>query len=752
MIKNVDEFEQGEIEQNIYNNKIRVPDILLEEFQNIITIERIRFLYNRLKLHEIKGYVTYDKYFESMKETFDEITKNKMDKLYKENKIKNTYYKLGKSIEDSLDEIYELYFIRFREVKCFIKNDKTVFYLTDYKPENYISSYNLICSLTIFLKSSFENKIKLLFDLSDVDEDGFLNEKEIRHMITTCNFLFCEERNHIDTNSSILAQSLMNFKVNDILKQILYEPGNLYLILEEERYINFDLLYNSIIKVKDYKYNILPSFVNLKYCLKNVKKEKVIKVEDKFKKDFISVSSALFTQKSFHINRGLYKNLSSPFLGNIIKPKKVTDENDKHNSNNKCELPNINKTYFYNRKSILKTTLHNFNNNNLNNKKLSQTPNPSISSLFGKTVFASVKIPSSRNIKKSKNKLIIEKRKTLKDLLRETTIIDINDDKDTKNKTMKHFNRSNYYNQPDKEAKYIFEAYFDKIRNIEVKPGVIQFIGGNSEKDRDKDNVAGPQNSNSGNNMNLKNIISNININNINNKSIRKISEEKNYSNYKKMFSFSDKSLIGNNNDLQNSVIKEEKSIDEKENDNDKGTKTIKKFKLIGAKNITNKTPNKHNKFISNTVKREDKKHSTGLKLIPNGEQMVKIRNYSFHKRGSVFRRRIIHTTNQKNAIKIQKSLMNTNLIGTNKYKTLDEVFKEINNQENKFNNDSYGGFGIGLLKVENKIFEEQNDLKKLLGYGDKKAKPISFGKGYLTRFARHNSEKNIVFEKNQKV
>ena len=218
------------------------------------------------------------------------------------------------------------------------------------------------------------------------------------------------------------------------------------------------------------------------------------------------------------------------------------------------------------------------------------------------------------------------------------------------------------------------------------------------------------------------------------------------------MFSFSDRSILGSNQDLQNSVIKEEKSSEEKENDNDKGIKIIKKLKLINTKKTANKTPNKNNKYISNTVKRDNKKNLTGFKLIPNPKSMTKSRNNSFHKRTSIFRRKIIHVTNPKISVKIQKSILNTNLKEINRYKTLDEVFKEINNQENKFNNDSFVGFGMGLLKIANNIFEEQNDLKKILGYGDKKAKPISFGKGYLTRFARHNSGKNIVIGKKQKV
>ena len=757
MSKNVDEFELGETDQDMNNNKITIPDIFLEEFHKNITMERLKFLYNKLKLYEIKGFVTHDKYFESMKETFAESIKNKINKLYTENKIKNTYLNLGKNIDDCLNELFELYFKRFREVKCLIKNDKTVFYLTDYKPENNINTYKLICSLTVLMKSSFDNKIKLLFELTDIDEDGFLNEAEIRNMITTCNFLFCEESNHINTNSSILAQSLMTFKVNDILKQILYEQGNLYLVLEKERYINFNLLYKSIIKVKDYKYNVLPSFVNLKYCLKNIKKEKIIKVDDKFKKDFISVSSSLFSQKGIHANRELYTNSSTPNLGKILKPRKIQEENYKHNSTTNIELPNINKNFFYKRESVLRNTLPNFNNKNAKNNKLPETPNSPSQNIFSKTVFGALKNISSRNSKKSKTKLIIEKRKTLKDLLKETTIIDINNGKDKKAKTLKNFNRSSYYNKENTEAKYIFEAYFDKIKNIEVKPGVIKFVGGNIDKEKDKDKDKEKESSNSGSTRNLNNVVNNTNINNINNinnitnKSNRKISEEKNTNKYIKMFSFSEKSLLGSNKDFQNSIIKEEISSEEKDNDDYNKTKAKKKYKIINPQNKSNKSNNKTSIKTPIILKRDDKKNLTGFKLIPNPENVVKNRNYSFHKRASVFRRKIITVSNPKNAVKIQKSIMSTNLKNVNIYKTLDEVFKEINTQESKFNNDSYGGFGNNLLNIAKKIFEEQNELKKLLGFGDKKAKPISFGGGYLARFSRTSSDKNIISENEQR-
>ena len=434
MNKNEEEYTTGIINKQ---NLIIVPDLYFEEFLDSITESRIKSLYLKFKLYESKGYITHDKYLLSMKETFDEPIKASLKKKFDdinyniENPIDTT-----STMEKYINEIYELYFERFREIKCIIKNNKTVFYLTDFKMENFISSYNLICSLIIFFKSCFENKIKLLFKLTDIDEDGFLNENEITHMIATCNFLFCEESNIINTNSSILSQSLMNIRVKNILKEILYDPGNLYIILEEEKYINFESLYNSIKLVKDYKYKIIPWYVNLKQCLNNIKKEKIIQINDKYKRDFIKISSSLFSNRSMGIHRNfkLKKNFSAPYLNTILKMKKIIKNND---SNNQLELPNINKNFFYRKNSISKLTINN--------------------SSFNKT--------SDINKPTTNAKLVIEKKKTFKELLRETTIIEMEDEKNKNIETNKNFNKNNYYNHDIREVKYIFEANFDKIRN-----------------------------------------------------------------------------------------------------------------------------------------------------------------------------------------------------------------------------------------------------------------------------------------------
>ena len=487
----------------VINNKrnIIIPDIYLEEFLNSITENRIRSLYLKMKLYESKGYITHEKYLLSMKETFDDPIKIQVKKKFDDMKYdKNPTIDSDINIENYINEIYELYFLRFREIKCIMKNNKTVFYLTDFKFENFINSYNVICSLIIFFKSTFENKIKILFNLTDIDEDGFLNENEIKQMIATCNFLFCEEGNIINTNSSILAQSLMNIKVNNILKEILYDPGNLYIYLEEEKYINFDLLFRSIKLVKDYKYRIIPCYVNLKQCLSNVKKEKLIQINDKYKHDFITVSSSLFANKSMGSHRSLryHKNFSVPYLSTIIKPKKITKNND---TNNQLELPNINKNFFNKRNSVVRFTKKSSFNALYKNKKNENNVTNLNNSIFSKT--------SELNRQNNKNKLIIEKKKSFRELLRESTIIELEDEKNKNSETNKNFNKSSYYNHDNREIKYIFEANFDKIKNIEVEPGLIKFINGNMEN-----NLSNNSNASSSHNiLKSKNLINNIEYN-----------------------------------------------------------------------------------------------------------------------------------------------------------------------------------------------------------------------------------------------
>ena len=699
----------------VINNKrnIIIPDIYLEEFLNSITENRIKTLYLKLKLYESKGYITDEKYLQCMKETFDEPIKIQIKK-----KFDDMRYDMNQNIDSDINivtymnEIYELYFLRFREIKCIMKNNKTVFYLTDFKLENYISTYNVICSIIIFFKSTFENKIKILFNLTDVDEDGFLNEIEIKQMIATCNFLFCEEGNIINTNSSILAQSLMNIKVNNILKEILYDPGNLYIYLEEEKYINFDLLFRSIKLVKDYKYRIIPCYVNLKQCLNNVKKEKIIAINDKYKYDFITVSSSLFANKSMGSHRSLRynKNFSIPCLSTIIKPKKITKNNE---INNQLELPKINQSVFNKRNNLARFTKKSSLNALYKNKIIENNIN-NITNL-NKIIFSK---ESEMNQQANKNKLIIEKKKNFRELLRESTIIEMVE-KNKNNETNKNFNKSSYYNEDSREIKYVFEANFDKIRNIEVEPGLIKFINGNIENNL----------SNNSNTSGSHNILKKNNINNFENNESRKKNVNLNIIKEKEK-------------GKRNFISKEERSIERQEDKSKTSNNSRKKMKTIKIINLSkNKTEKNKNQLNMNSKKNYSKTINVGYntKNEPkNKNNMNKIINFnrSPNNRETSLRTKL-NFGNIKGEVNLQKSLMNLTINEGQRYKTLDEVFHEIRIQENKFNSDSYGGYVASLLNGLKKINEERKDIKKLLGESEKKDISLNFHKNYLNKISK---------------
>ena len=426
----------------ISRNHFNIPEENFELFKNNLTEKKIKQLNQKLKQFENKGYITYKNYFISMKSIFDSdlLPKENLNKKNNNNNSLNSEKSSSSNESDDnsnknncFDEIYDLIFERFREVTCIIKNNKNIFYLTDYKRENFISSYNLICALSIFIKTNFENKIKLLFYLSDNDEDGFLNKNEIEYMITTINLLFGEEINDINMNSSILSQSLINIKVNNILNELLYSPGDLNdKLIKEQNYINFDMLYESIKKMKNYKYRIIPCFINFKDCLFCFKKEKMINIKNKHKKDFINITSSLILEQNKIITKDNFKKFSLSNLSQIIKPIKI-----------------------------------NTNKNSFNNEERKYTK---------------LKTNSCGNYRPltKKRKNLLKNDKSLKELIKNSTIFNENEQR-VRLKSAKIKN----HNYKKKLLQYAFQANYSDIRNIEVEPGIIKFIPDEIQKKED---------------------------------------------------------------------------------------------------------------------------------------------------------------------------------------------------------------------------------------------------------------------------
>jgi len=340
-----------------------------EIFQTYINPEKIMKLNQEFKKHEKKGYINYFNFIQSMKLIFDD------------EKNCNKY-----------DNIYNLFFKRFREIKCIMKNDKEVFYITDYKKEDFISTYNALYALVIFLFAQFKKKLELLFKLTDNDEDGLLNKAQIKYMLITVNNIFCEQMNDLKIKSSILSQSLININVENILAELFEGQGKLnQKLIKNYYYIDFNTFYDSVIKIKNYNYKLIPCFINFKKCLLSKKQEKIIKIKQNIKKDYINISSSFIAEQYQNINKSFRsrKKYTNRKLTDIILP--IQYDNEKTFRKSKLSLKSLVKS--------CSTILDDNNNNNITSFYF----NESESEKFNNTSFKNTKFAFQANYSDIKN-------------------------------------------------------------------------------------------------------------------------------------------------------------------------------------------------------------------------------------------------------------------------------------------------------------------------------------------------------------
>ena len=687
-------------EKDLYEEKVQVSDEEFEKFQSVLSRDLVLELYSIFKMFEKKGLITYKIYMESMTQLFNKYNKDKTN---------------------DFTEIFDLIFNRFQKIKCIMKNDKKVFYLTNMVPQNKIETYIIVCFLTIFIKCRIIDKIKLLFELSDIDDDGFLNKNEIKHMISTINFMFSEENSLINTNSSILAQSLMNIKVKEKINKIMIDPGNLDAELEKEKYINFDIFYNSLIKIKNYKYEIIPFFINMKQCLYNKRSEKILEVKDKYKKEFIRATSALSSDKLFNPFKKFKRNFSANNLGRIIKNVKVNNEN-----------------------------------NLRNNKKKNL--------LFG----------------------IKEKNKSFKDLLKESTIFSDEENGEEKSGdgrqnsieelfTSSASKRVSPFNTTKNKPFYIFEADFDKIKKIEVEPALLKFSKNYENNSKDFLNKKNFKNhaALSGKSRDLasqkKHFFYRRNQNHMSNKDLNKINIF-NFKNNDLVKSSKRASLLSmkNNNNLYNNYLFKEKqafnlfntvfnsSNASKILDNSKvghtlSKTTLKNFNSINIntnymkkKSISKKknnrqfsfTKTKKKKMISNIKNRNSSKsniiENKNIKKFINLNHKLNRFKYKQKKYNQIF-----NENNNKNKNEANKRI--------NKYLSVNEIFKDVDKNEEKLRHERTEYFGKELIALYKKMIKEKKEIRSIIGKYDKydislnffdfkkKAFPKDFGKSIFS-------------------
>jgi len=581
--------------------------------------------------------------------------------------------------------IFDLIFNRFQKIKCILKNNKTVFYLTDMVHKKLIETYVIVCFLTILIKFRIIDKIKLLFNLSDTDDDGLLNKAQIKLMITTINFLFCEN-NENNISSSIISQSLMNIFVKNKINKLMNEPGNLGIILQTEKYVNFYTFFNCLEKIPNYKYEIIPCFINIKKCLYNQRKEKMIEIKNKNKKEFVRVSSALSnTRPKGHYQ--LFKRSLSAQMEKIIKNVKIkkTDEDIDY---------------------------YNFNNN-LNSELI-----------------------------KKKNLLygIKEKDKSFKELLKESTIFAQGEEEEN-TITKKYKKKSLSRNHNSFNPIYIFEADYDKIKKIEVEPALVKFsndklINKNIRRYNSGINL-------NGDNNNYKKIINkstievnsnrNNNSNNINFRSIKSAKNNKlrgrNINPFKRssIFPMNHKSEIIKLNPVPNSTVGKKHNLSLKNFSLSRSSldEILEKREFKDNKTIKTNNSNKtiFKKFNNINIYKQSMEHFFSPINKPKKNTKIKFRkeinnfikgnninkNINMNRNKKSFIKNLKNLTYDKNAQPIKKISYNTIINKTrngnmnlndkktslvnnriNKYMNYNEVIKDLDEEEKWVNDQNY--------------------------------------------------------------
>ena len=322
----------NDLEEIKITNYDHIKPKAIDRFLKMLTIPKIKELSDKFKSIEIQGKVTHKKFINLMNELF----------------------------EDSymFHPLYELIFKRFKLMKCSVLSNKEKSFMTKIISEEEINVYEICCALSIFIKCEFKDKVKLLFDLTDIDEDGYLNEEEIIRLITTLNFLFCNEEKPISVGSTIINQSLANIRIKESLDMLMYTPGGLKKVLNSEIYIDFETFFKKLTNVPFYKFKIIPCFVNFKDCLNVDKQEKGIAVNRKLRDDFVKVSNDILTTVKLSPNKN--EELKFKYPSRKLPNKEI--------------LTTSNET-FNNKKLIIKTHPKNISTLNTNANTIQTSPN-----------------------------------------------------------------------------------------------------------------------------------------------------------------------------------------------------------------------------------------------------------------------------------------------------------------------------------------------------------------------------------------
>ena len=263
-----------------------IPDKAFIRFQMSITPQKIYEFFEQSLAHNEK----------SKKKDSNKL--NKADFISMCNSI------FSKDLNNNIfiNTIYELIFERLKEKKCVFKRNEPFssrhYALADIISTEKIEIHVAQMLFSVLMMTNYKTKLETMFHVVDTDDDGLINEEEIRNLINITNRLFYEESKEKFSKSSLIQQALSNFKANKSLSKLLYGTANLQNLLEQNKFITFDEFYEALKKVDNYMYEIIPTFINLKNYLNNKKEEIELYMNNNCQKDFIDISYELIQKNS----------------------------------------------------------------------------------------------------------------------------------------------------------------------------------------------------------------------------------------------------------------------------------------------------------------------------------------------------------------------------------------------------------------------------------------------------------------------
>ena len=211
-----------------------IPENILSNFQISITPQKIYdFFEQSIFINELKKSKEIHKLTKS---NFILICNN----IFSKEENNNTYINI----------IYDLIFERLKIKKCVFKlngpSSTRNYILSDIISTEKIDIQTTQLFFSALMLKNFKEKIETMFHVIDTDNDGSINENEIKKLIITTNKLFHEFPKGHFSKSNLVQQALSNFKANKILVQMFYGEPNLKNILKEKRIINFEEFYECL--------------------------------------------------------------------------------------------------------------------------------------------------------------------------------------------------------------------------------------------------------------------------------------------------------------------------------------------------------------------------------------------------------------------------------------------------------------------------------------------------------------------------